>query len=104
MKIFLYGPPDWREREIANTMVNNSEPLTPKERKDFELVMESRNAFLNQQCGRYAHLGNFSWTFSKEVYFQVNDTKILYCPIHKASSTKWYQNFIILWYNLTVCC
>lgn len=78
---------------MKSTIVS-SHKFNDEERKEFQDLMLFRKQFIKQQCQELSN-ETFSETYDVEVYLP--ESNFLYCPIHKASSTTWYQNLMILW-------
>lgn len=80
---------------LKKSTQESSHKLNPEERKNFEDLMLLRKQFIQQQCQSLK--GNETFTESYDVEVYLPEYNFLYCPIHKASSTTWYQNLMILW-------
>ena len=94
MRQFIFG----KELQIKSTFNKLSQipskNLTQFEIGQFEQLMVFRQNFIAQKCQEFEP-ETFKDDYEPEVL--VPFLNLLYCPVHKASSTTWYQNFIILW-------
>lgn len=90
----LFGLPQDIKAQFKKSTVKSNNSLTEIQRQEFENLMKWRQTFIEQQCQEFKK-DSFQENYDTEVY--VKDENLVYCPIHKASSSTWYQNFMLLW-------
>ena len=95
----LYGTPTEIQNQFKQATLNSTQKLTLSDRKDFENGMIQRQKFISQRCKKIPE-EIFKENYEPEVYCPFNN--LMYCPVHKASSTMWYENLMILWVHQSV--
>ena len=95
----LYGTPTEIQNQFKQATLNSTQKLTLSDRKDFENGMIQRQKFISQRCENMPK-EIFKENYEPEVYCPFNN--LMYCPVHKASSTMWYENLMILWVHQSV--
>lgn len=100
LRVILYGSHEERVKQFVKSTTLGNKSIY--ETNPFVEVMRQRRAKIKQQCynlGRSGTRGQFTDNYELEVYYA--ERNILYCPVFKATTTRWYQNLLILWVNTT---
>ena len=97
----LYGSKSVSNVQFGKATYHSKKNLTNYEKQDFIKTMILRKQFIQNQCSKQNLLEVFIDEYDKhEVYIPYEN--VMFCPIYKASSTTWYQNFMILWVRKNV--
>ena len=97
----LYGLKSDSNDQFEKATYHSKKILTNTEKQDFIKTMLLRKQFIRNQCSKQNSLKVLVDEYDQhEVYIPYEN--LMFCPIYKASSTTWYQNFMILWVRKNV--